>query len=292
MALHSHVLHNSEILATNSAALFPGQFGLLSGWGVFSTLRVRSGAPFAWRRHWRRMERDARLLHVPMPSDPDAVERNVRGLIAANGAGDCVLRLAIVRNGGGFWEEQGADRPPSDVIGLTAGLKQWPASVRLSVQPNARFAASEFAGTKILSWGQNLTWAERAQQAGFDEALLLNEHGRAAECTSANIFAVFGGEVLTPPLSEGCLPGITREVLLREIRAEGIRIREEALCPDDLFRADSVFITSTTRDLLSVREIGGRAVKDAGDVREHLLAEFRAFVDADIARDVRSPAGA
>ena len=88
---------------------------------------------------------------------------------------------------------------------------------------NARHAACQFAGTKILSWAMNLTWLESAQARGFDEVILLNERGEVAECTSANIFIANGSQVWTPPLSSGCLPGITREVLLGEIRVPGIR---------------------------------------------------------------------
>jgi branched-chain amino acid aminotransferase len=169
------------------------------------------------------------------------------------------------------------------VIALTADSKPWGDSVRVDIQPSARFAANEFAGVKITSWAQNLTWAERAQRRGFDETLLLNERGQVAECTSANIFAVLDGSVYTPPLSDGCLAGITREVLLNEIRTEGIRLGERSLTPDDLYRAEEVFITSTTRDLLPVREIAGHALSRAYAIRERLSKAFREFVARDIA---------
>ena len=112
----------------------------------------------------------------------------------------------------------------------------------------------------------------------------MNEHGRIAECTSANIFAVFGNEVLTPPLSEGCLPGITREVILHEIRLPGIGIHERSLSIDDLLAADEVFITSSTRDLLAVRELAGRALKREGDIRVRISRAFQEFVAQDVAR--------
>ena len=177
------------------------------------------GALFAWERHWARMSRDARLLNVAMP--PDAGRRSsgicVR-LIESNEAPNCTLRLVVVRNGGGLWEGPASGRA-SDMIALTADSKKWGDSVRLGIQPNARYAASDFTRAKILSWAHNLRWAERAQEQGFDEVILLNEYGRVAECTSANIFAVFGQVVSTPPVSDGCLPGITREVLLEQTRA-------------------------------------------------------------------------
>src|ERR1700722_416178 len=236
MALHGWVLHNGEIKKSSEPSLNPGQIGLLSGWGVFSTLRVADGALFAWERHWARMSRDARLLNVAMPGDPDRVYADLLRLIAANGAANSTMRVVVVRNTGGIW--QGSSNAPSDLIALTAPVKSWGDSVRLCIQPGGRFAASEFTSAKILSWAPNLRWVERAQEQGFDEVILLNEHGRIAECTSANIFAVTGGEIFTPPVSEGCLPGITREVLIEAVRVPGIHIAEKSLTLEDLYNAD------------------------------------------------------
>jgi branched-chain amino acid aminotransferase len=164
---------------------------------------------------------------------------------------------------------------------MTATSKQWGESVKLGIQPNARHAACEFVGAKVLSWAQNLTWAERAVQAGNDEVVLLNEHGRVAECTSANIFAVFGRDVFTPPLSEGCLSGITREILL-ELSGPDARVAEKPLSVDDLYAADAVYITSTTRNLLPVREIAGRALSRYSEVIQALSASFDRFVERDL----------
>jgi branched-chain amino acid aminotransferase len=284
MAIHAHILHNDEIREASAPLLAAGQVGLLSGWGVFTTLRVKDGALFAFERHWARMVRDARLLSVTMPPDEDAVERLLMRLVQENREPDCTLRLVVLRNGGGMWTGPRTDGRASDLIALTADSKDWGESVRLAVQPNARFAAGEFTGAKILSWAANLVWAERAQQRGFDEVILLNEHGRVAECTSANIFAVSGDNVFTPPVADGCLPGITREVLLQELDVPGIRIVERGLTISDLETADEVCITSTTRDLLPVREIAGKPTGNRREVRERVTAAFRRFMQDDIAR--------
>ena len=284
MAIHSRLLHNGQILEASAPLLHAGQLGLLAGWGVFTTLRIQDGFPFAWERHWARLTKDARLLNVEMPARPEEIYNDLLRLVHANGKPNCTLRLNIVRNGGGMWEDRSSFRQASDVIALTGDSKQWGESVRLSIEPRARYAASEFAGAKILSWAQNLTWAERAQRAGFDETILLNEHDRVAECTSANIFAVCGCEVRTPPLTEGCLPGITREVLLNEIRLPDVRIVEHTLSISDLLAAESAFITSSTRDLLRISEIEGQPVGNRGEIRERLSAAFRDFVNADILR--------
>jgi branched-chain amino acid aminotransferase len=277
--LHRFILHNDTVRQASDAALSAGQVGLLSGWGVFSTLRVADGVLFAFERHWARIKRDAAALHVPVPDDPEKVRRRLLELVEANGAHNSTLRLAIVRNGGGMWASPSPDRP-SDVIALTADSKDWGDGVKLAYQANGRHAACPFAGTKILSWAMNLTWLETAQSRGFDEVILLNERGEVAECTSANIFAASGSRVWTPPLSSGCLPGITREVLLGEIQAPGIEIREKTLMPADLESADEVFITSTTRDLLPVWQIEGKSLGRAERARIALQRAFSEFAQS------------
>ena len=216
MAIHRHILWNGQITEAADACLKPGQVGLLSGWGVFSTFRVMNGALFAWERHWARMTRDAKLLNIAMPEDAGKVYQDVLRLLQANDVSVATVRLVVVRNGGGLWEGPGSGLE-SDTIALTAPMKKWGSSVRLGIQADGRYAASDFTRAKILSWAENLRWAERAQENGFDEVVLLNERGQVTECTSANIFAVFGSEVVTAPATDGCLPGITREVLLEEI---------------------------------------------------------------------------
>jgi branched-chain amino acid aminotransferase len=282
--LHPFLLHNGDIRPSSEALLAAGQVGLLSGWGVFTTMRVVEGIPFAFERHWARMIRDAAALKVPMPSDSEAVRRNLLALIEANRAPQATLRLVVVRNRGGLWEGPAAGRA-SDVIGLTAASKDWGSSVKLSYVPQGRHAANEFAGTKILSWAMNLTWIERAQARGFDEVILLNERGEVAECTSANIFIAQANDVWTPPLNSGCLPGITREILIGETLVPGIRVRERTLAPCDLEQADEVFITSTTRNLLPVGQIEGRNVGRSDRVRAALEAAFENFVNRYVTRN-------
>ena len=265
--------------------LVPGQVGLLSGWGVFSTIRVIDSVLFAFERHWDRMVHDAELMHVPFPTDPAALESALLRLVDANQTPNCTVRVVVVRNRGNFWEGPGVSRP-YDLIALAADTHDWGRAVRLGVVPNGRHAGSPFAGTKILSWAANLTWYEQAHMDGFDEVVLLNERGEVSECTSANIFAAFGNRVATPPLRSGCLPGITRHVLLHDCPVDGYTVEEQTLSLDDLSRADQVFITSTTRGLLAVEHIEGIGIRDRGDARQVLDSAFCDYLDRYVA-DVR-----
>jgi branched-chain amino acid aminotransferase len=280
--IHRLLLHNDDIREATEAMLTPGQLGLLAGWGIFSTIRVYDGVLFAYERHWDRMKRDAELLHVPFPKDRAQLEANLLRLVEANRAQNSTLRVAVVRNRGGFWEGPGMTRD-FDLIALTANVNNWGRAVRLGLVPNARHAASPFAGAKILSWAYNLTWYEQAHLEGLDEVVLLNEHGEVSECTSANIFAAFGTQVVTPPLSSGCLPGITRHTLLREVAVPGFTIEEGSLTPADLERADAVFITSTTRELLRVEHVKGLRIRNEGDACAALQKAFSDYIDRYVA---------
>jgi branched-chain amino acid aminotransferase len=275
--MHRFILHNGAILDAHEKSLSAGQVGLMNGWGVFSTLRVADGVPFAFERHWERMQRDAAKVHVPFPADPIELKSQLLRLIEANCAWNATLRVMVVRNRGGMYEGPDQERD-FDVLAFTKGLSEWGTSVRLALKPHARYSASEFSGCKILSWSENLTWYEEAHQRGFDEVLLLNERGEVSECTSANVFAAIAGEVSTPPLDSGCLPGVTRELLLEVVRVPGIQVVERALKPQDLERADQVFITSTTRDLLPAVFVEGLKTRSAGNLVDRLvkaLEEYR-----------------
>lgn len=288
--MHRFLLHNDEVLDAGEKIVSPGQVGLLSGWGVFTTIRVYDGVLFAWERHWERMKRDAALLRVPFPADPDWLENNLLKLVEANQAQNATLRVVVARNRGGMWEGPDIDRD-FDVVAFTHDLKDWGSSVRLGVAPNARHAASRFAGTKILSWAQNLAWNEEAASRGLDEVVLLNERGEVAELTSANIFAVFGRDAATPPLSAGCLPGITRQLLVEEVRVPGIQVSEKTLFLKDLAQADEVFVTSSTRELLPVASIEGIDVRQGHAVCDQLGAALATYMK-EYAVLHRRPAGA
>jgi branched-chain amino acid aminotransferase len=278
--MHRNLLHNGKIRDAAELCISPGQTGFMTGWGVFSTIRVYDGVLFAWERHFARMTHDARKMRVPFPADASWLHAQLQELIQANGARNATLRVNVIRNHGGIFQGH-ALMPEFDVLAFTADVNHWGDSVRLGVVPHGRHAGCEFAGVKYTSWSQNLTWYERAHEQGLDEVVLLNERGEVSECTSANIFVAQGGSVYTPPLASGCLPGVTRAVLLEEIRpASGLRVMEKTLFPADLESADEVFITSTTRELLPVVDIQGLHVKGGRALCDQLVAELKRYVQA------------
>jgi branched-chain amino acid aminotransferase len=286
--MHRFLLYNGEIRDTAERFLSPGQTGLVNGWGVFSTLRVYDGVPFCWERHWPRMRHDAARLRIPMPPDGEIVAADLRRLIEANQAWNSVIRIMVVRNRGGMFEGPAVTND-FDVIAFSTNVPPWGSSMKLGVIPNGRHAASEFAGAKILSWSENLTRYERAREQGLDEVVLLNERGEVSECTSANLFTVHRTagnnqtRILTPPLSSGCLPGVTRAVLLDEIRTPGFVVEERVLLPADLESADEVFLASTTRELLPVISIEGMKIRAGRVALDRLQPAFTAYIESYVA---------
>jgi branched-chain amino acid aminotransferase len=165
-----------------------------------------------------------------------------------------------------------------DLILYTADLPQYREPVRLGLRAHGRYAASPLAGVKTTAWLNNVWNLYEAQQAGFDEVVLLNEHGNVAECTAANIFCVRGREVRTPPLSSGCLEGVTRGLLLELSAKHGIKVLERDFTPGDLYSADEVFISSTNRNVLAVGEVNGNKLPAApGPVTRELDLAFAAY---------------
>ena len=151
--------------------------------------------------------------------------------------------------------------------------------MRLALREHGRHAASPLAGVKVTSWLNNVWNLYEAQQAGYDEVVLLNERGEVAECTAANIFCVRGGRVLTPPLSSGCLEGVTRGVVLEIGAGAGMPVEERTLWPEDLYSADEVFISSTNRSMIAVGEIDGHKIATARcPVMQKLEKAFSAYV--------------
>jgi branched-chain amino acid aminotransferase len=282
--MDSLIYHNDRIIPLAEARLSPGQMGLLMGWGVFTTLRIYQGVPFAFARHWERMARDAERLGLTLNYHQEAVWEALVKLAAANHRPEGAGRLSFIKNQGGLWADAPGS-PATDLLIFTRELPVWPAAHKLVLIPNAIFSIGKLAGAKMLSWVQNAATLERVHGEGFDDALLLNEQGHLAECTSANVFLVRGRQVLTPPLSSGCLPGITREVLREVIPAAGYTLLEQDLTPRDLDAAEEVFISSTTREVAGVGSIQPNWKYPApGKITRAIEAAFQNYVQAHLQR--------
>jgi branched-chain amino acid aminotransferase len=283
--IHRYVFHNDQVLPIEKSRWSPGQAGLICGWGLFTTIRIVRGEAFAYERHWRRLEKDSALTRVPMAYSGPKVRLHLQEVIRANKVQDGCARLYLVWNAVGSWKSD-EPMPDVDLVITTADLPHYPEMVRLAVREHGRHAASALAGVKTTSWLNSVWAAAEAQRAGFDEVVLLNERGEVAECTAANIFAVNDGKVLTPPLSSGCLEGVTRGILMEVAADAGTTVVEHTLRLEDLYSAEEVFVTSTNRNVIGVKEIAGHIIAGGttGPLTRKLDEVFEAFMNDYVGR--------
>ena len=283
--IHRFVFHNQELQPVEKTRWSPGQAGLICGWGLFTTVRIVQGEAFAYERHWRRVEKDAAITRLPLTYSGAKVRVNLQEVIRANKVIEGCARIYLVWNSVGIWKSE-EEFPEVDLLITTANLPAYPEMVRLTVQEHGRHAASPLAGVKTISW-LNSSWAAgEARNAGFDEVVMLNERGEVSECTAANLFVVKSDKVLTPPLSSGCLEGVTRGVLMEIASEAGTSIREQTLRMEDLIGADEVFITSTNRNVIGVKEIAGQVIADGanGAVTQRLENAFDHYMNDYVSR--------
>ncbi len=276
--IHRVVFHNGRMLSVEEVRLSPGQSGLMSGWGLFTTMRVIEGIPFAYERHWKRLSRDAQKTHCPFPFLEETVHDQLKEVLRANHVREGCARIYVIQNQIGFWRSD-EDLPAADLLICSADLPPVKEPVRLALREHGRHAASPLAGVKVTSWLNNVWNLYEAHQGGYDEVVLLNERGEVAECTAANIFCVREGRVLTPPLSSGCLEGVTRGVVLEIGAGAGVSVEERTLRPEDLYSADGVFISSTNRNIIAAGEINGHKIATAAlSAMQTLEKAFSAYV--------------
>ena len=277
--IHRYVFHNDQVQPIEKTRWSPGQAGLICGWGLFTTVRIARGEAFAYERHWRRLEKDSAITRLPLTFTGAKVRVYLQEVIRANKVQEGCARIYLVWNAVGWWRSEEA-MPEVDLVITTADLPHYPEVVRLAVREHGRHAASPLAGVKTISWLDSVWASGEAHREGYNEVVLLNERGEVSECTAANIFALKGDKVVTPPLSSGCLEGVTRGVLMEIASDAGTSVAEQTLRLEDLYSADEVFVTSTNRNVIGVKEIGGREVGGGkvGPVTKKLDEVFEAYI--------------
>ncbi|CAB4937517.1 unannotated protein [freshwater metagenome] len=271
---------NDSIVDADDAKISVLDHGLTVGDGVFETLLVRDGVPFALTRHLARLERSLAGMGFAGP-DPSSVRAAVAAVISRSGmeASRARLRVTVTSGSGPLGSERG-DGPPTLIVTLTP-TQRWPQSTAVATVPWVRNERSALVGLKSTSYAENAIALASAQRRGASEALLADTRGRLSEGTGSNIFVVVAGEVLTPSLDSGCLAGVTRELLIEWSRDFG-GISETDLPYEVLFSADEVFLSSSTRDVHPVHKVDSRELP-VGPVATDLAAMFlaRAADDPD-----------
>jgi branched-chain amino acid aminotransferase len=233
--------------------------GFTVGDGVFETILVRDGTPFALTLHLQRLARSSAGLGI-RPVDEAQVRDAVDAVVRESGVATDFSRLRItVTSGVGPFGSDRGDTPPTLVVTMTPAAP-WPPTTTLATVPWTRNERSATAGLKTTSYAENAIALAEAKRRGASEAVLADTLGRLSECTGSNVFVVVDGVVHTPSLDTGCLAGVTRELVLRW-GSDVVAMRETHLPYDVLRSADEVFITSSTRDVHPVVRIDDRELE-------------------------------
>jgi branched-chain amino acid aminotransferase len=288
--MNAVVYVNGRISGADEAVIPVFDHGFLYGEGVYETLRTYRQQPFLFERHARRLRQSAALMALEVPfSDADLLGR-IRETMAAHPALDeAYIRVLLTRGVGELSYNPAACPTPTLVIIIkpfpappeatfTRGIRVALVGVRRN-HPQALNPAIK--SNNLLN---NALAMQEALKSGADEALMQNQAGELVECSQSNFFVVRSRAVLTPPLSAGLLPGITREFVMEVAGELGLRCQEARLTPADLKTADEAFITGTTREVTPVVAVDDRPIGSGqpGPVSRQLLAAFRARVEAAV----------
>ena len=281
-AVHQVVWVGDRLVDPATASVHWSDHGLTVGDGVFETLKVLDGTPFALTRHLDRLARSAAGLGLALPDAAlvlEAVGAVADGIAAPGGR----LRITVTGGPGPMGSSRGTDGPTLLVAGQAVDLAAPPffGPTAVATVPFTRNATAATVGLKTTSYADNVVALARAEAAGATEALLANTDGELCEGTGSNVFVVVDGVLCTPPLSSGCLGGITRELVLEALDAAGTPAVVRDLPMSVLRTADEVFLTSSTRDVQAVRSVDGRELPGCPGPRTRAAADAFARAYAD-----------
>jgi branched-chain amino acid aminotransferase len=259
---------NGELLTDpGRPALLVSDHGFTVGDGVFESIKVVDGQPFALTRHLERLARSAKGLGLAAPDDA-AVRRGVATVLEGQ---DLPLgRIRVTYTGGPapFGSGRG-DEPPTLVVTADT-MKPWPATTRVATVPWPRNERGALAGLKTTSYAENVVALAAAHERGASEAIFANLAGHLCEGTGSNVFYVVDGQLRTPTLASGCLAGVTRALVLEWYGGAEVDEPIEAVA-----EASEVFLASTTRDAQAVSHWDDRELEAPGPVTRDVQETWR-----------------
>lgn len=276
MNLPSFIWLNGRVVSTCEAVISPFDHGFLVGDGVFETLVARNGNPFTLTRHWKRLVASCEAMGITPPTY-ERCKAAVLETMQANRLNDARIRITLTSGNGPLGSDRG-DSPPTMTVAATP-LKPWPPTETVITVPWTRNERSALAGVKSTSYGDNVRALALAHSKGAGEALFANTRGELCEGTGTNVFVVVDGRVLTPPLSSGCLAGVTRGLVLEACAAARMPFEETVLPLSVLTTCEEAFLTSSTRDVHPLARIDQRDMPGvAGVITQKVAQAFRDYV--------------
>lgn len=269
---------NGDFVAPERALVAADDEGLLYGRGLFETFRARNGVVYRLDKHLERLAEGAALLGIPVPSPLKELAQAVGELAERCALPDTRVRLTLTA---------GPARGEPTVLMQARAVVEYPESlyergmsaVVVSVRRNE---TSPLARTKSLSYLDNLLARAEARRAGADEALFLNTRGLLAEGSATNLFVVRQGELLTPPIEDGALPGVTRGSVMELALGAGIAVHEASLTLEDLRVADEAFLTNAVMGVMPLVAVDGAPLADGrlGPLSGRLRLLYEAVANA------------
>lgn len=293
MKVPSRVWLNGKIVRARDARLSIFDRGFLYGDAVFETVRLYEGHPFLWQRHRKRLQHSLDRLGLPHPETKleDAIEE----LSLACRLSDAAVRITVTRGvGEGLIPPEGL----SPTILLTARTvpedlaTQRASGVAVIRLPFGNGGQSVVTGHKTTSYAAAIQGRLQAARTGAYEAIYVEADGRISEATTSNVFAVFGRTLHTPPLEAGCLPGITRQIILELAQRANLPVREAPIEADRLDRASEIFLTGSVIEVLPVSSLDGTAVGKVvpGPITTQLSRAYNKRVQRHIRQSRRTSA--
>lgn len=255
--------------------------GLLYGDGVFEGIRAYNGRVFRLKEHIDRLFYSAKAILLTLPLTHAQLTAATVEACRRNKLRDGYIRLVVTRGPGTLGLNPNRCKKPSVII-IADKIQLYPEEyyqrgLDIVTVPTIRNLHSAVnPAIKSLNYLNNILAKLEANNAGVEEAIMLNAEGYVAECTADNVFIVKGNQLLTPPLSAGALYGITRSVVMELAREEGWPVAEPNLTRYDLFNADECFITGTGAELMPVVKIDGRVIGEGkpGPVTKALVEKY------------------
>ena len=260
--------------------------GFLYGDQVFETLRVYDGVPFALKAHLDRLDGSAERIGLVLPWKGGHIEEAARRTLAAAGLEQATMRIMVTRGGGPMVHDPTQAEDPALIV-LVLELPALPAEIYSHGLTASLVAAPQMAagtlvdpGAKTGNYLRNVLAAGQARRRGAREAIMLASDGRVAEASAANVFARIDGIWCTPTIDTGILPGITRKTILRCCAEASIEAVERPLWPDDLARADELFLCASVREVVPIVELDSRPVGEGivGPQTRRITQLYRAEV--------------
>lgn len=261
--------------------------GLLYGDGVFEGIRAYNGRVFKLKEHIDRLFCSAKAILLDIPMSHAALMRATVTACRKNNLRDGYIRLVVTRGVGTLGLNPRSCKNPSVII-IAGKIQVYPAALYakgmdiVTVPTMRNLHSAVNPAIKSLNYLNNILAKIEANNAGVEEAVMLNAEGFVAECTADNLFIIKNGELATPPLSAGALYGITRGTVMDLAAQAGLKISEPNLTRYDLFNADECFLTGTGAEIMPVVKIDGRVIGKGkpGRLTLKLVEKYRALTNA------------